>query len=72
MEEVEERGKYLTQFEKGDQIYDEHTHQIWCKSINITAEDGQIKAMVDGSIVRLDEIDIQIVPNGLKLMKAKD
>lgn len=72
IEEIEKRGKFLTQFEKGEQIYNEHTQQKWLEEVRLTPTAGKIKTMADGEIALFDELDIKIVPHGLKIMRAKD
>lgn len=69
--EVEERKKYITQFEKGNQIYDEHTHQKWLTNIKITSPNGKIKAIADGQVEQFDSLNINLVCGGLKVLKAK-
>lgn len=71
IEETEERKKQLTQFEKGESIYNERTHQKWLSNIKIVPVTGQIKAMVDGQILKFDSMNVSVVENGLKLFKAK-
>lgn len=71
VEETEERKKSLTQFEKGESIYDERTHQKWLNNIKLTPVSGQIKALVDGKILKFDSMNISVVEKGLKLFKAK-
>ena len=69
--EVEERGKYITQFESGQQIYNEHTRQKWLTSMRITSPSGKIKTLLDGEIVELENLTVNIVCGGLKILKAQ-
>lgn len=70
MPERENRKKYLKLFKKGTQIYDERTKQFWIKNLKISNADGKIKALVDGKIENLADLDIKIVPGGLKIFNT--
>ncbi len=67
--EKNERKKYLKLFNSGKQIYDEKTKQHWINQIRITNEEKHIKAIVDGSLQTLEELNVRLVEGGLKLMK---
>ena len=69
--EKNERKKYLNLFRKGNQIYNEATQQFWINSLKITNPDNKIKALVDGKIMRLEEMEIGMVEKGLKILKKK-
>ena len=69
--EKNDRKKYLNLFRKGNQIYNEATQQFWINSLKLTNPDNKIKALVDGKIMRLEEMEIGIVEKGLKLLKKK-
>lgn len=71
MDNLEEKGQPLTQFETGEYIYNEKTNQQWLNQIKLTPVSGQIKAMVDGQIFKFDNLNISVVHKGLKLLKAK-
>ncbi len=68
--EREKRKKYLKLFKKGNQIYDENTKQFWIKNLKITNADSKIKALVDGKIENLTELDVGIVQGGLKIFNT--
>ncbi len=63
------RKKYLKLFKKGEQIYNEQTKQSWQTNINITNPDNKIKVMADGKIMTVDELNVSIIENGLKLYR---
>ena len=69
--EKNERKKYLNLFRKGNQIYNEATQQFWINSLKLTNPDNKIKALVDGKIMRLEELEIGMVEKGLKILKKK-
>ena len=56
-------------FNKGEHIYDENTKQHWLKTLKITNPDKKIKALIDGKIYNLEEMNISIIENGLKIYK---
>ncbi len=62
-----ERKQYLNLFNSGKQIYNNNTKQHWTNQLRITNEDNRIKAIVDGTLLNLEEINVQVVENGLKL-----
>lgn len=64
--------KFSKKIKKGDHIYDEDAKQHWLSALKISNDDKKIKAMVDGKIVNLEELNISLVENGLKLYKKKD
>ena len=68
--EREKRKKYLKLFKKGNQIYDENTKQFWVKNLKITNAEQKIKALVDGKIENFEQLDISIVPSGLKIFNT--
>ncbi len=68
--ERENKKKYLKLFKKGNQIYDEHTKQFWLDNLKISNADNKIKALVDGKIETLSELDISIVKDGLKIFNT--
>ena len=61
--------KYIKMFNKGNHIYDENTKQYWLKNLKITNPDKKIKALIDGKIYNLEELNISIIENGLKIYK---
>ncbi len=68
--EKEKRKKYLKLFKKGNQIYDERTKQFWITNLKITNVDNKIKALVDGKIENLSELEVSIVKDGLKIFNT--
>ncbi len=67
--EKNDRKKYFSLFKSGAQIYEDATNQFWLSSLKITQPDKKIKALIDGRIFNLEEINVQIVENGLKLYR---
>lgn len=70
--EKNERKKYLSLFKSGEQIYKEATNQYWLENLRITQADNKIKALIDGRIFNLDELNISVAPNGLKIYRNTD
>ena len=62
----------LKLFNKSQHIYDEALKQQWLTDIKLSNEENQIKAMLDGKIVTLDKLNIQLIENGLKLYKSEN
>lgn len=67
--EKNERKKYLSLFKKGEQIYKEATHQFWLENLKITQAENKIKALIDGRIFSLEEVNVSVVENGLKIYR---
>ncbi|MBQ8615579.1 MAG: hypothetical protein IJ415_03325 [Clostridia bacterium] len=63
------KKKYIKMFNNGEHIYDEDTKQHWMTNLKITNPDKKIKALIDGKIYNLEELNISILENGLKLYK---
>ncbi len=70
--EKNERKKYLSLFKKGEHIYKESTNQFWLENLKITNADNKIKALIDGRIFNLDQLNVSIIENGLKIYKNVD
>lgn len=70
--EKEDRKKYLKLFKKGDQIYSEKTKQLWQNSVKIVNPDKRIKILADSQIMTVEELNVQVVENGLKIYKKID
>lgn len=66
-----QKANYLKLFSKGDHIYNENTKQLWLKTLKINNPDKKIKAMIDGKIYNVEELNISIIENGLKIYKKK-
>ena len=66
-----DRKKYLKQYEKGTQIYDNKTQQYWINDLTITPArpDEKIRAVIDNQIILTESINVSIVENGIKLYK---
>ena len=62
-------GKYIKMFNKGEHIYSDETKHYWMTRLKITNPDKKIKALIDGKIYNLEELNISILENGLKLYK---
>ena len=61
--------KYIKKFNKGNHIYDENTKQYWMSNLRITNPDKKIKALIDGKIHNVEELNISIIENGLKIYR---
>ena len=70
--EKEERKKYLKLFKKGNQVYSEKTKQLWQNSVRIVNPNKRIKVLADSSIMTVEELNVQVVENGLKIYKKID
>ena len=68
--EPNKRKNYVLQFDFGNQIYNEHTKQLWQNNVTIKRpENENIKVMADGKISTCDELNVLIVENGLKIFR---
>lgn len=65
-------SKYISKLNKGEHIYDENTYQYWMNDLTITSPDKHIKASLDGRIVTVEQLNITLVENALKIMKSKN
>lgn len=63
------KRKYIKMFNKGEHIYSEDTKQHWLDKLKITNQDKKIKALIDGKIYNLEELNISIIEGGLKIFK---
>ena len=63
------KKSFLKKLKKGEHIYDENTKQHWLTTLKITNPDKKIKALIDGKICNLEELNISILEGGLKLYK---
>ena len=69
VESVSEKNKYIKKFNKGEHIYNEETKQHWMNQVKITNPEKKIKALIDGKIHNLEQLNISIIENGLKIYK---
>ena len=67
--EKEDRKNYLKLFKKGNQVYSERTKQLWQNSVKIVNPDKRIKILADSQIMTVEELNVQVVENGLKIYK---
>lgn len=67
--DAKKRKAYILQFDKGEQIYDEHTKQSWLNVVNIKRAEESIKVMADGKIFDCDEVNVSVVEKGLKIYR---
>ena len=67
--EKDERKKYLKLFKKGNQIYNENPKQLWQNSVKIVNPDKRIKILADSCLMTVEELNVQVVENGLKIYK---
>ncbi len=65
------KSRYLTLFHNGKHIYEDRTKQFWLKALKITNSNNKIKSCIDGRILTLDEINVQVVEAGLKIFVPK-
>ncbi len=65
----EERKKYLKLYKKGNQVYDENTKQLWLPNVKIVNPDKRIKIMADEVLQTVNELNVEVVENGLKIFK---
>lgn len=65
------KKRFLKKINRGTHIYDEDTHQYWMNRLKITNSENKIKAIIDGKIHNLEELNISIIENGLKIFKSK-
>ena len=65
----EGRKKFIKRFNKGEHIYDENTKQHWMNQLKITNPEKKIKALIDGKIHNLEQLNISIIESGLKIYK---
>lgn len=63
------KKKYIKMFNKGEHIYDEETKQHWLTNLKVTNPDKKIKALIDGKIYNLEELNISMLEGALKLFK---
>lgn len=63
------KKKFIKMFNKGKHIYDEDTKQHWMNQLKITSPEKKIKAIIDGKIHNLEELNVSIIENGLKIYK---
>ena len=63
------KNKYIKMANKGTHIYSEDTKQHWLNNLKITNPDKKIKALIDGKIVNLEQLNISIVEGALKIYK---
>lgn len=66
-----DRKKYLKKYKKGTHIYDNRTQQFWLSDIEITTTlpEEKIKVVIDGQILLVDSVNVNIVENGIKIFK---
>lgn len=65
------RKKYLKLFKKGEHIYNENTKQYWLNNIKISNPDNKIKAVVDGKVITVENMNVSVLEKVLKLYKTK-
>ena len=63
------KRKYIKMFNKGEHIYYEDTKQYWLSNLKITNPEKKIKALIDGKIYNLEQLNISMLENGLKIYK---
>ena len=64
-----EKKKYIKMQNKGEHIYDDETKQYWMNNLRITNPEKKIKALIDGKIHNVEELNVAIIENGLKIYK---
>ena len=68
----EDRKKYLKMLKNGKTVQTEQTKQLWQESVRITNPERRIKILADGELQTVEEINVQVVENGLKIYKKID
>ncbi|MBO5954980.1 MAG: hypothetical protein J6Q13_03335 [Clostridia bacterium] len=63
------KKKFVKMFNKGTHIYNDETKQHWLNNLKITNADKKIKALIDGKIHNLEQLNISIVEGALKIYK---
>ena len=63
------KKKYIKMFNKGNHVYSEDTKQYWMNSLRVTNPEKKIKALIDGKIHNVEELNISIIESGLKIYK---
>ena len=61
------KAKYLLNYGKDKEIYNSNTKQQWLKSVKLTNSNNAIKAIIDGKILTLNNLNISVAENGLKI-----
>ena len=64
-----DKKKYIKLQNHGDHIYDNNTKQYWMTNLKITNPEKKIKTLIDGKIYNLEELNISLLENGLKIYK---
>ena len=67
----DENKNYIKTSSKGDHIYSAETKQFWLNKIKICNPEKKIKALMDGKIYNLEELNISIIEKGLKIYKKQ-
>ncbi len=67
---MEDEHKSPIILQRGKQIYEEKTNQLWLNSLKLFGEN--IFAVADGATINADEIDVALAENGLKIYKKVD
>lgn len=63
--------KTIKLFNKGEHIYQEDVKQFWLNSLKISNPDKKIKALIDGKIYNLEDLNVSILENALKIYKKR-
>lgn len=63
------KKKFIKMRNNGDHIYDDETKQYWMDQLKVTNPEKKIKALIDGKIHNLEELNISIIEKGLKIYK---
>ena len=66
-----ENKKYIKLTNKGEHIHNPETKQYWMNKLKVTNPEKKIKALIDGKIYNLEELNISIIENGLKIYKKQ-
>ncbi len=70
VENAIDKKKTLKSYLSGDHIYNEQTKQVWINNTKITTNnDEDFHVSIDGRLYSVDELNITLVENGLKLYK---
>ena len=63
----ESNKKVIKMYNKGEHIYQEETKQFWLNTLKITSSDKKIKALIDGKVYNLEELNVSVLEGALKI-----
>lgn len=66
-----DKKRYIKLSNKGEHIYNAETKQYWLNKLKVTNPEKKIKALIDGKIHNVEELNITIIEKGLKIYKKQ-